>query len=135
MKAQYSVLFTIGLATACRSASVEKDSENEHIENDSGAVDDTGDSIEDCIEDEPTLNSSSGCIIGVDTTGLELFLGVPYANPDRWLRWKRPVAVDPWAEPYLADTLVSLAFNTTPWRSNGWRRRLLKPECHSTVEH
>lgn len=61
--------------------------------------------VETCPEGAlPTLETSSGCVIGVSAGGSqEAFLGIPYAeDPVGPLRFRPPEAVAPWEEPLLA---------------------------------
>lgn len=63
----------------------------------------------DCVSEQPTINSTSGCVQGIAYQGLSMFLGIPYAEPPIGsLRWKRPVSISPWSEVKKADQLSSM---------------------------
>jgi len=50
-----------------------------------------------CASDDPTLSTTTGCIVGRATEHGEEFLGIPYAEPPVGeLRWRPPVPVEPW---------------------------------------
>ena len=57
-----------------------------------------------CASDAgPAVQTSTGCVIGAQTGGLEVFLGVPYAEPPVGdLRWRRTVPIAPWTTPRVA---------------------------------
>ncbi|MCD8489373.1 MAG: carboxylesterase family protein [Desertifilum sp.] len=53
----------------------------------------------------PPVSTPSGPIVGEVQNGVKRYLGIPYAMPpvgDR--RWREPIPVQPWQEPYLATT-------------------------------
>ncbi|MEC7984421.1 MAG: carboxylesterase family protein [Myxococcota bacterium] len=72
-----------------------------------------------CDGQEPLLNSSTGCIQGVQHQGLSMFLGIPYAQPPVGdLRWKRTQPVLPWNDTIIADSLSDAC--TQPDSSTGF---------------
>ena len=68
-----------------------------------------------------TVKTNYGRISGIGMKGYTVYRGIPYAQaPTGELRWKRPVAVEPWDGVYRADMFRSmcpqrLADPETPW--------------------
>ena len=64
---------------------------------------------------QPTVKIESGVIAGTKVNGVERFLGVPFAKPPLGeLRWKPPVAPDPWGDtPYQATEYKLPCYQTT----------------------
>ena len=61
-----------------------------------------------CSSENPTIQSTTGCIEGLSIGGLSMFLGIPYAEPPiGTLRWKRPVPITPSDEIQKAVSLSS----------------------------
>ena len=61
-----------------------------------------------CSSENPTIQSTTGCIEGFSLDGLSMFLGIPYAEPpiDN-LRWKRPIPISYQEERQRATSLSS----------------------------
>src|SRR6478609_3955323 len=56
---------------------------------------------------DPTAQIDTGPIIGVNRSGNDVFLGIPYAQPPVGdLRWKSPQAVTPWTTPKETKNFV-----------------------------
>jgi para-nitrobenzyl esterase len=48
----------------------------------------------------PVVNAPAGPVRGIAADGLQIFRGIPYAQPPvGWLRWKPPLAIKPWKTP------------------------------------
>ena len=72
-----------------------------------------------CSGQEPLIGSSTGCIQGVDHSGLSMFLGIPYAeSPIGDLRWARTQPIASWSETFIADSLSDAC--TQPDGSTGF---------------
>ncbi len=63
----------------------------------------------------PQLSTTLGCILGIENPVGEAFLGVPYAQPPtKNLRWRRPVAPEPWTAPLVADAPADICIQAMP---------------------
>jgi para-nitrobenzyl esterase len=67
-----------------------------------------------CTSDNPTIDSSTGCVVGLQQGTLSYFLGIPYAEPPIGsLRWKRTVPHANWDEPFAANNLSAFCTQFT----------------------
>ena len=91
-------------------ASSEEAEENTSLDSEEDLEQDTGDESQEvelsCPEDlEGGVLTTSGCMVGTEMEYSEGFLGVPYAQPPLGdLRWQRPHPIEPWEEPFSADS-------------------------------
>jgi para-nitrobenzyl esterase len=68
-----------------------------------------------CVTFAPTVRTSAGLVEGTRDTGVDKFLGIPFAAPPVGdLRWKPPLPPTPWSGVRSATTFSASCMQITP---------------------